>query len=95
MSWNRWWHNLNRRLIRDTNKPDQDPLGTDRNPQHALPVNSDPSLDEDELEQIAGGLAGVRVPICSQCNHRTAVSGMKICAECFRKSNSADSEWKG
>lgn len=46
-------------------------------------------LSDSELEEVAGGLATVIVPLCAQCQKRIAVHEMNICAACFVKSHSS------
>ncbi|MBP1989980.1 hypothetical protein [Paenibacillus eucommiae] len=47
-------------------------------------------LNDGDLEQVAGGLASILVPLCKQCGQRVAVFHMDICAVCFRKLNPGD-----
>lgn len=42
-------------------------------------------LPEDELEEVAGGLATVSIARCSVCHVGIAVYGMNVCTVCFRK----------
>ncbi|HEU5140046.1 MAG TPA: hypothetical protein VFT51_08735 [Bacillales bacterium] len=49
--------------------------------QKRVPLGQD-ELMEDELDDIAGGVYEIKT--CKNC-HRVAVSGMDICAVCYRK----------
>lgn len=43
------------------------------------------ALEDDELEEIVGGLTSVMVPICTNCKKRVAVYQMTLCAVCYLK----------
>ncbi|MDF2667866.1 MAG: hypothetical protein K0R67_172 [Paenibacillus sp.] len=53
---------------------------------HSEKQNPD-ELNDGQLEQVIGGLASIRVPLCKQCGQRVAVFNMEICAPCFRDHN--------
>lgn len=42
-------------------------------------------LTEEQLEEVAGGLASVLIPLCRHCRRHIAVHDMAVCAACFRK----------
>lgn len=54
---------------------------------------SDGELDDDELEEVAGGLATVMIPKCKHCRRGVAVYEQSLCAACFLKVNS-NFDWK-
>lgn len=46
---------------------------------------SEDELTEEQLEEVAGGLVSVLIPLCRHCRQHIAVHDMAICASCFRK----------
>lgn len=42
---------------------------------------------EEELELVAGGMNSIAIQACKVCERRVAVSGMSVCAACFRVQN--------
>lgn len=42
-------------------------------------------LNDEDLQEIVGGLTTVVIPLCKNCQERVAVHQMKLCASCFLK----------
>ncbi|MCC2686371.1 MAG: hypothetical protein K0R75_3270 [Paenibacillaceae bacterium] len=47
----------------------------------------DEGLTEDQLNTLPDSAKRDKVMVCKRCGKRIAVSGMMVCAECFRVQN--------